>query len=123
MVDVYLGCPVRTAIGRERGMFREVEPSGLAASVLAAQWSAPGEGDAGAGRRVVLANAVNGGNLARLAALQAGLPPSTPALTINEQCSGGLAAVRLAAEAVASGYAGLVHAGGVESVTHTLVRL
>lgn len=73
--------------------------------------------------RVVLANVASPGNIARLATLGAGLAPSVPATTINEQCSGGLAAIRLAAEALWSGAAAAVIAGGTESVSQSTVRL
>ena len=73
--------------------------------------------------RVILANATNAGNVARAAALAAGLGAETPASTVNNQCSGGLTALRMAAESIWAERADLVLAGGVESVSHTVVRL
>ena len=119
MTGAYVLSAVRTPIGRERGVLAALEPYRLAAVALrGALAAAP---DAGAVEAVVLANAVNGGNPARVAALAAGLP-DTPALTVNSQCVGGLTAVRLAAGLAAAG-ADLALAGGVESATHAAVRL
>jgi acetyl-CoA C-acetyltransferase len=70
---------------------------------------------------VVLGNCMGpGGNLARVAALSAGLPASVPGLTVDRQCSSGLAAIVLAALLVRLGggqQAPLVMAGGVESAS------
>src|SRR6202008_2624473 len=56
-------------------------------------------------------------NVARMAALLAGLPDSVPGATINRLCGSGLDAVNLAARAIRAGEAQLVIAGGVESMT------
>ena len=56
-------------------------------------------------------------NVARMAALLAGLPPSTPASTINRLCGSSLDAIGLAARAIKSGEAELLIAGGVESMS------
>jgi acetyl-CoA C-acetyltransferase len=66
---------------------------------------------------VVLGNCTGpGGNLARVAALQAGLPVTVPGLTVDRQCASGLAAVAVAT-AMISGGAAVVLAGGVESAS------
>jgi hypothetical protein len=56
-------------------------------------------------------------NVARMAALLAGLPETVPAYTVNRLCASGLTAIASAAQAVRSGEADLVVAGGVESMT------
>ena len=56
-----------------------------------------------------------GGNIPRLAALNAGLPSSIPSLTIDQQCASSLAAITTAAAMIESGLSGLVIAGGFES--------
>lgn len=67
---------------------------------------------------VVLGNCLGpGGNLARVAALQAGLPIAAPALTVDRQCGSGLAAVTVGAALLATRTAGVVLAGGVESAS------
>jgi acetyl-CoA C-acetyltransferase len=66
---------------------------------------------------VVLGNCMGpGGDVARVAALQAGLPVEVPGLTVDRQCASGLAAIALAGAAVRGG-ASLVLAGGVESAS------
>jgi acetyl-CoA C-acetyltransferase len=58
-----------------------------------------------------------GGNVARVAALAAGLGPQVPGVTLDRQCGSGLEAVRLGAALIAAGQADLVLAGGVESAS------
>ncbi|HEX9227055.1 MAG TPA: thiolase family protein [Arthrobacter sp.] len=72
---------------------------------------------------VVIGNAVGGGgNVARLAALEAGLPVSVPGVTVDRQCGSGLDAIVLAAQLVAAGGSGLFLAGGVESISTAPLR-
>ncbi|WP_034723483.1 beta-ketoacyl synthase N-terminal-like domain-containing protein, partial [Intrasporangium chromatireducens] len=66
---------------------------------------------------VILGNYMGpGGNVARVAALTAGLPDAVPALTIDRQCASGLAAIELGVRLVRSGRE-LAVAGGVESAS------
>lgn len=72
---------------------------------------------------VILANAAGrGGNLARRVALAAGLPVTTPGITVDRQCGGGLDAIVLACRLVQSGAAELVIAGGAESASRSPLR-
>ena len=72
---------------------------------------------------VVLGNCMGpGGNIARVTALAAGLGESVPGVTIDRQCGSGLAAIVQAGQAVRSGDAGLVLAGGVESASTAPLR-
>jgi acetyl-CoA C-acetyltransferase len=76
--------------------------------------------DAADAAEVVLGNCMGpGGNLGRVAALSAGLPVSVPGLTVDRQCSSGLAAIALGASLVSTDreQASLVFAGGVESAS------
>lgn len=67
---------------------------------------------------VIISNSVGpGGNVARLAALSAGLPDSIPGITIDRQCSGGLDAVRLAAALIQSGMGDCYLVGATESAS------
>ena len=67
---------------------------------------------------VILGNATGGGgNVARLAALTAGLPEQVPGLTVDRQCGSGLEAVVLACRLVQAGAGDLYLAGGVESIS------
>ncbi|WP_169945013.1 thiolase family protein [Microbispora sp. H11081] len=73
---------------------------------------------------VVLGNCTGpGGNLARVCALAAGLGHEVPGVTVDRQCGSGLAAILLAAQAVRSGDADLVVAGGVESASTAPLRI
>jgi acetyl-CoA C-acetyltransferase len=84
----------------------------LAADVRAAWGDRPGVDD------VVLGNCRGpGGNVARIAALAAGLGEAVPGVTLDRQCGSGLDAVRLAAALVGAGQADVVLAGGVESAS------
>jgi acetyl-CoA acetyltransferase len=72
---------------------------------------------------VIIGNAVGGGgNVARLALLEAGLPVSVPGLTVDRQCGSGLDAIVLAAGLVAAGGNPLFLAGGVESTSTAPLR-
>ena len=111
---------VRTAQGRYGGVLAGVRPDDLAALVVAEavrRAGVPG-GDVD---EVVLGAANQSGednrNVARMAALLAGLPHTVPGYTVNRLCASGLTAVMSAAQAIKSGEADLVVAGGVESMT------
>jgi acetyl-CoA C-acetyltransferase len=72
---------------------------------------------------VVIGNAVGGGgNVARLALLEAGLPVSVPGITVDRQCGSGLDAIVLAARLVSAGGNPLYLAGGVESTSTAPLR-
>lgn len=118
--DVWIVTGRRTPFGRERGALRDCPAWSLGASAIAAVLAASGLDRVD---RVVLGNVTNGGNVARTAALASGLPVTTPAMTVNNQCASGLTAVRLAAEAIRAGSAECVVAGGAESVSQSIVRL
>lgn len=113
------GAPVivaalRSPLGTVGRSLRHVSAAELAAPVLAeirARVGSPGVDE------VVLGNCTGpGGNVARVAALAAGLGDGVPGLTIDRQCGSGLAAVDVGAALVRAG-AGLVLAGGVESAS------
>ncbi|SFJ82246.1 thiolase family protein [Bradyrhizobium sp. Gha] len=118
----YLVAARRTAVAARGGAFKAVEADELGAApiraVVADTGIAPEAID-----DVIFGNALyGGGNPARLAALRAGLPDHVPALTIDSQCCGGLDAIMLAAERIASGSADAVIAGGVESFSRAPLR-
>lgn len=119
--DVFVLDAVRTPIGRIGGALAGVRPDDLAAvAVGAAVARVPGL-DPAAIDDVVLGDANGAGednrNVARMAALLAGLPPSVPASTVNRLCGSGLEAVVSAARQIAVGDASLCVAGGVESMS------
>ncbi|HVB10697.1 MAG TPA: thiolase family protein [Bacillota bacterium] len=113
---------VRTAIGKApRGSLSRERPDELAAAVIAeAVRRVPGLEPARI-EDVILGCALPEGpqglNVARIAALRAGLPASVPGYTVNRFCASGLQAVWSAAAAIATGTADIVVAGGVESMS------
>jgi acetyl-CoA acetyltransferase family protein len=120
MSEVFLIGGVRTALGRYGGVLAGVRPDDMAALVIVeAMRRANVEGSFI--DEVILGAANQAGednrNVARMAALLAGLPDSVPGYTVNRLCASGLTAVASAAQAVRSGEADLIIAGGVESMT------
>ncbi|TCL00422.1 acetyl-CoA C-acetyltransferase [Shimia isoporae] len=112
----------RSAIGRARGMFANLDVEDLAAPVMQAAIADSGIHPAEIDE-VILGNAAGpGGNIARLSALHAGLPMSLPAITVDRQCGSGLEAVWQACLRVATGSADCVLTGGVESQSRAPLR-
>ncbi|MFA6031486.1 MAG: 3-oxoadipyl-CoA thiolase [Myxococcota bacterium] len=120
MVDAFVCDAVRTPIGRYGGSLAEVRPDDLAAIPLAALRER-NPVIAGAIDDIIFGCANQAGednrNVARMAALLAGLGDTAPATTINRLCGSGMDAVAMAARAIKSGDADLIIAGGVESMT------
>ena len=114
-MNAYVVAARRSAVGTAGHAFADVEAARLAAPVLRAVADEAHELTGLAPDEVVLGNCMGpGGNVARVAALAAGL--EVPALTVDRQCASGLAAVVSAVAQVRSG-ARLVLAGGVESAS------
>lgn len=121
MEQVYICDAIRTPIGRYAGALSSVRADDLAALPIAhlknkypaLPWAELDE--------VILGCANQAGednrNVARMAALLAGLPEHVPALTVNRLCASGLDAVALAARAIKAGEAQFILAGGVESMS------
>src|SRR5216110_503352 len=111
---------VRTPIGRYGGALSAVRPDDLAAEVIRAAVDRAGISP-GAIEDVWFGSANQAGednrNVARMAALLAGLPESVAGVTVNRLCASGLAAVAGAAHAVIAGDGDLFVAGGVESMS------
>lgn len=107
----------RTPVATTGRSLSRLDVDALAAPVLRALAADLGPDGPGVDE-VLLGNCTGpGGNTARRAALAAGLGVSVPATTVDHQCGSGLEAVRLAAQAIASGSADVVLAGGVESAS------
>ena len=111
---------VRTPIGRYGGALAGVRPDDLAAVAIAAAVERAGV-EGAAIDDVYLGCANQAGednrNVARMAALLAGLPESVPGVTLNRLCASGLSAVVSACHAVIAGDVELAVAGGVESMS------
>jgi len=107
----------RTAVGKAYGMFATLPMEALLAPLFQKILS-HSKIDAAQIDEVILGNATGGGgNIARLAALHAGLPPSVPAVTVDRQCGSGLEAIINACRLVQAGAGECFIAGGVESVS------
>jgi acetyl-CoA C-acetyltransferase len=112
----------RTPVCRANGALRNLRAHELLAPVLRELVAGAGV-EPGAVDDVVIGNAVGGGgNVARLALLEAGLPVSVPGVTVDRQCGSGLDAVVLASRLVAAGGSPLFLAGGVESTSTAPLR-
>lgn len=113
---------VRTAIGRApRGKLRFTRPDYMA-TVAVKEAVARVKGlDPAEIEDVILGcafpEAEQGLNIGRIAALQAGFPDSVPGQTVNRYCSSGLQAIAMAAERIMCGFADVIVAGGVESMS------
>ena len=121
MSDAFICDAVRTPIGRYGGALAAVRTDDLAALPIAALLKRNPRLDPAAVEEVLLGCANQAGednrNVARMAALLAGLPVSVPGATVNRLCGSGLDAVAMAARAIRVGEAQLAIAGGVESMS------
>lgn len=121
MAEAFICDAIRTPIGRYGGLLSTVRPDDLAAIPLralkdrnpAVDWSALDD--------ILLGCANQAGednrNVARMAALLAGLGTDAPGTTVNRLCGSGMDAVAYAARAIKAGEADFIVAGGVESMT------
>lgn len=121
MTDVFVYDAVRTPFGKYGGALAGVRPDDLAAHVVRALMERHPGLDPGRVDEVVLGNANGAGednrNVARMAGLLAGLPVTVPGTTVNRLCGSSLDATINAARQIALGEAGVVLAGGVESMS------
>jgi 3-oxoadipyl-CoA thiolase len=121
MTDAYIVDAIRTPFGRFGGSLANVRADDLAALPIAAlidrnptvDWSKVDDVYYGCANQAGEDNR----NVAHMAGLLAGLPPSVPGSTINRLCGSSLDAVGMAARAIKTGEAHLIIAGGVESMT------
>ncbi len=122
MREAVIVSSVRTAVGKAyKGMLRATRPDDLAAvAIKEAVARVPGL-DPREIEDVILGCAMpegeQGMNVARIAALRAGLPVESSAMTINRFCSSGLQAIAIAAERIMVGHADVIVAGGTESMS------
>jgi acetyl-CoA acyltransferase len=122
MKEAVIVSAVRTAVGKApRGTLKDTRPDDLAAVVIQeAIRRVPGLEPAEIDDVVMgcaLPEAEQGLNVARIAALRAGLPHTVTGQTVNRFCSSGLQAIAIAAEHIMSGFADVVVAGGTESMS------
>src|SRR6266545_498790 len=121
MEAVIVDC-LRTAIGKApRGTLRNTRPDDMAATVIRALMEKYPQVSKDEIDDVILGcanpEAESGMNMARIAALRAGLPDMVPGVTINRFCSSGLQSIAMAADRIRAGGAHIIVAGGSESMS------
>jgi acetyl-CoA C-acetyltransferase len=120
MAEAFIVDAVRTAVGKRGGGFSAEHPADMAAHVIKTL-VARHDVDPAAIDDVILGCLDNigaqAGDIARTAALAAGLPESVPGVTIDRQCGSAQQAVHFAAQAVMSGTSDLIVAGGVQNMS------
>ncbi len=122
MTEAVIVSAVRTAVGKApKGTLRATRPDDLAPSPSAARWISVPALDQQEIEDVIIGCAMpegeQGMNVARIAALRAGLPIESAAMTVNRYCASGLQAIALAAERIRGGGAEVIVAGGTESMS------
>ncbi len=119
MQDVVIVAARRTAIGTFGGGLSSLKADQLGTAVIKSLLEETGV-DGGQVNEVILGQVLTAGcgqNPARQSAINAGLPASVPAMTINKVCGSGLKAVHMAVQAIQCGDAELMIAGGQESMS------
>ena len=122
MTDVVITGAVRTAIGTFGGALAAIPPSDLAAQCIAEALRRSGTRPEAVGH-VVLGNVIptepRDAYIARVAAIEGGLPKEVPAMTVNRLCGSGLQAIVSAAQSILLGDADAAVAGGAESMSRS----
>ena len=122
MNEAVIVAGLRTAVGKApRGTLRTTRPDDMAAEVIAALMKrAPGLSPDSIDDVIIgcaTPEGESGTNVARIAALRAGLPDCVPAVTVNRFCSSGSQTIAMAAERIMAGMAEQIIAGGTESMS------
>lgn len=121
MENVYVIDALRTPVGKYGGALSSVRPDDLLAKVIAALVAKHGKIDVNEIEDVIAGDANQAGednrNVARMAALLAGLPVSVAGNTVNRLCASGLQAIMDASRAIMCGDGSIYLAGGVESMS------
>ncbi|MBI3530630.1 MAG: acetyl-CoA C-acetyltransferase [Betaproteobacteria bacterium] len=119
MDDVVIVAALRTGVGKFGGTIGKIPATDLGAKVISALLAKTGVKPDMISEVLMgqVLTAAAGQNPARQASIRAGLPHMVPAMTINKVCGSGLKATHLAAQAIKAGDAGIVIAGGQESMS------
>lgn len=119
MQDVVIVAATRTAIGSFQGSLASIPAEELGATVIHSLLEQSGVAASEVDEVIMgqVLTAGSGQNPARQAAIKAGLPVQTPALTLNKVCGSGLKALHLATQAIRCGDAEVVIAGGQENMS------
>src|ERR1700760_3153200 len=122
MKEVVIASAVRTPVGKAyKGTLRATRPDELGAIAIKGALERVPQVDVREIEDVIIGCAMpeaeQGMNVARIAALRAGLPIASAAMTVNRFCASGLQAIALAAERIRGGSADVIVAGGTESMS------
>lgn len=122
MKEAYIVSSVRTAIGKApRGTLHNVRPDDLGATAVKGAIAKIPNLDLGQIEDVIMGCAFpegeQGFNLGRIVSRRAGLPDAVPGCTVNRFCASGLQTIAMASQAISSGQADLIVAGGAESMS------
>jgi acetyl-CoA acyltransferase len=122
MKEAFVVAAARTAVGKApNGKIRTVRPDDLAAVAIKGALARVPQLSVEQIEDLVLGCAMpegsQGMNIARIAAQRAGLPDTTPGVTVNRFCASGLEAIAVAAQRIMSGMADVIVAGGTESMS------
>ncbi len=122
MHDAVIVTSIRTAVGKaKKGALRDVRPDEMAAEVIKAVVERTPKLEPETIDDILIGCAMpeaeQGMNVARIAALCAGMPVSVPAATINRFCSSGLQTIAMASERIMAGFADVIIAGGAETMS------
>ncbi|MDL2248107.1 acetyl-CoA C-acetyltransferase [Tyzzerella sp. OttesenSCG-928-J15] len=124
-MNIVLAGACRTAIGKFGGMLTDISAADLGAIVIKEAVSRAGIKPEQVDEVLMgcVLQAAQGQNVARQAAVKAGLSVETPALTINNVCGSGLKCVNMAASMIANGEADIIVAGGMENMSGSAYAL
>jgi acetyl-CoA C-acetyltransferase len=119
MTDIVIVSAARTAVGKFGGSLAKTPAPELGSIVIRAALERAGVKPEQVSEVILgqVLTAGSGQNVARQAAIKAGLPAAVPSMTINKVCGSGLKAVMLAANAIIAGDAEIVVAGGQENMS------
>lgn len=122
MREAVIVAAARTAVGKaKKGSLRNVHPADMGAAVIQDLLKRVPQLEPAEIEDVIIGNAVpeaeQGMNLARVVAMRAGLPTNVPGVTVNRFCSSGLQTIADAAQRIMCGFADVIVAGGVESMS------
>jgi len=125
MKEIVLAGAVRTPIGKMGGSLSSVSAAELGAIVIKEALKRSGVAPSQVDEVLMgcVLQAAQGQNVARQAAIAAGLPNEVPALTLNNVCGSGLKCVNLAAAMIQAGQAEIVVAGGMENMSRAVYAL
>lgn len=125
MKDIVIVSAVRTPVGRYGGALKSLNSGQLASIVIKEAINRAGIAGSQVDEVILgeVRQTTESSNVARVAALRAGVPETSPAFTVNRLCASGMQAVASAAQQISFGHANIVVAGGTESMSNAPIYL